>query len=167
MGKHKEEQGKSRVGVFLNGLGDVAKPLLAAASNLPGFEALNIISDLIVTDKSLNEEQKKQAISLIQLDRQDLINARNTNADIQASEFSSWMAKNVPFIIDIFIMGIWGVMTIFIIAKALNLTTVGENVDLSTVLAIYSGVIALATQIVSYHRGSSAGSKMKDFLKTK
>jgi len=167
MGVHKDKIGKSRVGVFLEGLGDVGKPLLKVAGSLTGIEALNVLSDSITTSKELSQEAKKEAVSLLTLDREDLINARESNTEIQKAQFSSWMAKNIPFCIDIFILFIWGAITIFIIAKSLNLISESIKVDLSIVLGMYSGVTALATQIVSYHRGSSAGSKMKDFIKNK
>ena len=45
MGKHKDEHGKTRVGVFLKGLGEVADPLLKVAADLTGVEALDALSD--------------------------------------------------------------------------------------------------------------------------
>jgi len=164
MGEFKEEHGKTRVGAFLKNIGNIADPILKAVGNLTGFEALNVISDLIVTDKELSAEQKQEAVSLIQLDRADLINARENNTLIQESQFSSWMDKTIPFIIDLFILMIWGALTMFILAKYFHLVT-ATNIDMSPILGIYAGVTGLATQIVSYHRGSSAGSKMKDLLK--
>ena len=164
MGKHKERTGKSRAEVFLKGLGSVGKPLLDIAGDLTGFKALNVISDAIVTDKNLADYEKQELINLIQLDRQDLINTRNTNAEIQKSEFSSWMAKNVPFLLDLFVFAIWGGLTLFIVAKFFNLVDNENKIDMTGILGIYAGVTGLATQVMSYHRGSSAGSKLKDFL---
>ena len=72
MESHKERIGKSRVGVFLEGLGDVGKPLLKAAGNLTGIEALNVLSDSITSSKQLSVEQKEQALSLLKIDLEEV-----------------------------------------------------------------------------------------------
>ena len=69
--------------------------------------------------------------------------------------------KKVPYIIDLFVVSIWGIMTVFIIFKALKLLDSDNKVDFTAVLGIYAGVTGLATQIVSFHRGSSQGSADK------
>ena len=67
--------------------------------------------------------------------------------------------KKVPYIIDLFVVSIWGIMTVFIIFKALKLLDSDNKVDFTAVLGIYAGVTGLATQIVGYHRGSSQGTE--------
>lgn len=161
----REKTKKTRVGKILQKIGDVGKPILEILSKtpIPGASLLAEVSEAIKTSEELQEEQRKELLAAINLDLQDLANAREANADIQASQFSSWMAKNIPYILDCFIMLIWGIMTTFIIAKAFNVI-VDAVIDWTPILGIYSGVTALATQIISFHRGSSSGSRMKDIL---
>lgn len=73
------------------------------------------------------------------------------------------MTKNYfGYFLDGFIMLIWGTMTCYIVARVFNLVGDGKQPDLTVVLGIYSGVMAFATTVVQYHRGSSMGSKNKD-----
>ncbi len=76
-------------------------------------------------------------------------------------EKNTWLSKNVAYCLDIFIILIWGLMTCYIVAKFLNIIKVSNTTDFSGVLGIYAGVTGLATQIVSFHRGSSRGSEDK------
>ncbi len=89
----------------------------------------------------------------------DTQNARDDNAKIQESPNASWLAKNVGYILDLFLGTIWGSITITIIAKAFKL--VGAEIDWTTILSIYSTVTALFGTSLNFHRGSSAGSKAK------
>ncbi len=58
-------------------------------------------------------------------------------------------------------MLIWGAVTIYILARMLNLISKDDKVDFTGVLAMWGGITALATTVVNFHRGSSAGSKSK------
>lgn len=164
----KERTGKTRVGKMLQDMGDVAKPILGVLSKtgIPGSQILAQVSESIKTSTQLRQEEKQQLLEAINLDLADLANARDSAVDIQQSQFSSRMAKNVPYFLDLFIMLIWGKMTIFIIAKAFNLIQDGQ-IDWAPILGIYSGVTALATQVISFHRGSSQGSRIKDLINGK
>lgn len=164
MGKFKDQHGKTRVGNFLKGLGNIADPILETVGDLTGIEALNKVSDLIVTDKELSNIQKQEALSHLRMDYEDISNARKLSSDIQKSQFSSWLAKNVPYIIDIFVLIIWGSITLFLVAKAMKWIE-ANSIDWTPLLGIHSGVTALATQIISFHRGSSSGSRLKDLVK--
>ena len=169
MGKFKDEHGKTRVGKLLKGFKDkglpIADKVFDVAGDLTGIEALNKVSELIVTDKELSEAEKAISIKAVNADIEDLANARKLTSDIQSFQFASWMAKNIPYLIDCFILLIWGAMTIFILGKALKLVDTDNSSDFTVVLGIYAGVTGLATQIVAFHRGSSQGSRMKDFIK--
>jgi len=90
MGVHKDKIGKSRVGVFLEGLGDVGKPLLKVAGSLTGIEALNVLSDSITTSKELSQEQKQAALSLLKIDLEEV--TKRWEADAKSD---SWLARNI------------------------------------------------------------------------
>lgn len=164
MSDFKEDNGKSRVGMFLSKLGEKAAPLakmgLSIAAGVTGIKQLEDLSHSIRTSSQLDEEEKETCLSLLGLDTQDRADARKSNTEIQKSEFSSWMSKNVPYLLDMFIMLIWGAMTVFIVAKAMNLIS-DTTIDWTAILGIYSGVTGMATLVMSFHRGSSQGSKDK------
>ena len=166
MGKFKDRHGISRTKKILQGIGKVADPILDVLGNapIPGAGALKAVERMIVTSDEIEEEQKKQILSAIELDLEDLQNARKANSDIQQAEFASWMAKNVPYMIDIFVTIIWGSLTFYLVAKSLNLIKSDVGVDLTGIYGIYAGVTGLMTQVLSFHRGSSSDSRKKDFI---
>ena len=69
MGEHKERTGKTRVGVFLKGLKNVSPTLLDLASNVPGLNALGDVADMIKGDPGISEDDKAQALALLELDK--------------------------------------------------------------------------------------------------
>jgi len=107
MGTYKDENGKTRVGQFLQGLGDVGKPILEAAAGLTGQPWLNNIAGLISTSKEVSEEQKKIAVSMYQLDLQDTQDARANETARDTNEYSSWLSKNIHEIIALVVIGCW------------------------------------------------------------
>ena len=90
MGAHKNKIGKSRVGIFLQGLGDVGKPLLKVAGSLTGIEALNVLSDSISTSKELSTEQKEEASALLKIDLEEV--TKRWESD---NKSDSWLARNI------------------------------------------------------------------------
>lgn len=91
----------------------------------------------------------------------DTANARDMNAKVQESDKASWLAKNISFIIDIFIMLIWGTLTVYIVCRMLNLISKDNSVNFEAVLGVYAAISTLATTVVNFHRGSSKGSEDK------
>lgn len=166
MGDFKDKTGKTRVGKILQDLGDVGKPILNILSKtpIPGADLLGEVANAIKTSGEIEDAKKQELLHAVSLDLQDVANSRGANVKIQESQFASWMAKNVPYLIDMFIMIIWGSLTIYFAARFLNIIKT-ETVDLSPLLGIYSGVTALATQVLNFHRGSSMGSRLKDVIK--
>lgn len=112
--------------------------------------------------KASNEHIEKMAGMAeqeLQAYLKDVADSRSSNVQIQTSDQSGWLAKNVAYCLDIFVLLIWGGMTVYIVAKFLNIIKSQQGVDFSGVLGLYAGVTALATQIIGFHRGSSVGSK--------
>lgn len=166
MGDFKDKHGKTRVGKILQDIGDAGKPILQILSKapIPGADLLGEVANAIKTSEDIDQIKKQELLHALTMDMQDLANARGSNVKIQETQFASWMAKNVPYLIDMFIMLIWGGLTLYFAARFLNI--IGENnVDLSPLLGIYAGVTGLATQVLNFHRGSSMGSRLKDVFK--
>jgi len=78
---------------------------------------------------------------------------------IQESDKASWLAKNVGYILDLFLGLIWGTVTIFIIAKAFKV--IHNDADMTAVLSIYGTITAVFMISLQFHRGTSKGSEDK------
>lgn len=159
---------KTRVGLILQGLGKVGKPFLEILSKtpIPGAEILGKLSDMIKDTDQLRQEEKEQILSAIQLDLKDLADSREFNLGIQQSQFSSWGAKNIAVAIDILVTVTWILLTYIIVFRLLTAILNGNDIpDLTVIMAIYTTVSVKFEQILAFHRGSSMGSKIKDFIK--
>ena len=140
MSNHKDRVGKSRVGVFLEGLGEVGKPLLKVAGNLTGIDALTVLSDSITTSKELNQIQKEKALDLIKIDLQEV--TKRWEAD---SKSDSWLSKNVrPLVLlyNIFIV------SLFCLLDSLDTIDIKEHW-----VSLFGNM--LLTMIVAYFGGRS------------
>lgn len=105
------------------------------------------------------EKMTELANTEVELYLKDTQSARDANVAIQNSDKASWLAKNVGYILDLFLGAIWGSITIFIIAKALKL--VDSSADMTAVLSIYGTVTAVFMMSMNFHRGTSKGSEDK------
>jgi hypothetical protein len=146
VGRHKEEKGKTRVGVFLKGLGEVADPVLKAAANLTGVDALNVLSDAITTDKELSAEQKKEALSLLKIDLEEV--TKRWESD---SNTDSWLPKNIRPLMLAYTMF---VVSLFCILDSTNAILVKDHW-----VSLFSGL--LMTMIIAYFGSRGAEKIMK------
>jgi len=167
---------KTKVGTFIAKVGKVFPEVANAGAKLldgtPIGGVLDIVSNVLKEKKEIDENAAKLLTELeekrvefeqefIRLQVQDTADARALNKSIQESENASWLAKNTSYILDFFVAVIWGILTIIICLRAMNITVVaGINSDM--IYGIYTAVTGVFMVIVGYHRGSSAGSKMKD-----
>jgi len=109
---------------------------------------------------ALEKERQDFALMVLQSEVADTADARSANVKIQGDR-PGWMARNVAYIIDVFIVGLWGGVTVYLLGGMLHLIAQKQGVDYTGVTAIWGGVTALATQIIGFHRGSSQGSADK------
>lgn len=91
----------------------------------------------------------------------DTQNARETNARVQESDKASWLAKNLAYCIDAFIIFVWGFLTVYLLVVMLNLVKKVDGVDYTAVTAVWGGVTAFAGTVLNFHRGTSRGSEEK------
>ena len=94
---------------------------------------------------------------MIALDNANTASARDMNSKIQGDK-PTWMAKNMAYLIDLFVCIIWGGFTFYITARVFHLDVVDQKIDLAPVLGIYAGVCTQFGIILNFHRGSSQGS---------
>lgn len=112
------------------------------------------LKDHLIEMKRLELEERKAYLA-------DTADARSNNAKIQESDKASWLAKNVAYILDIFIFSVWGAMTVYLILMMLNFVKADKGADVSGVLGVYSGITAIAMTVLNFHRGTSRGSEDK------
>ena len=93
----------------------------------------------------------------------DVANARDSNAKIQGDK-PSWMAKNIAYIIDIFVTILWGGLTTYIVCIMLNFIEKDQGADYTSVLAVWGSIMGIFATVLSFHRGSSQGSQDKQKL---
>lgn len=150
------------VGLFTGGEGKLVGAIGKVADSLitSKEEKEQLKIELAKVVNAHTQEMGKQAIQETESYLKDVQDARQSNVKIQGDK-PSWMAKNVAYIIDLFVFLIWGAMTIYIICKFLNIIKAQEGVDFSGILGIYSGITAIAMTVLNFHRGSSRGSEDK------
>jgi maltodextrin utilization protein YvdJ len=86
----------------------------------------------------------------------DAADARKMNASIQTTAEASWLAKNAAYVLDFLIIGSTVLLGLLLFAVKLPV----ENKELA--LTVFGALLALATQCVQFHRGSSQNSRSKD-----
>ncbi len=151
------------IGGGIKGIGEAAKGVIDSI-NAPKEEKVKAeaaFKELMVKHE---ENMIAQANDLEKAYLQDVQDSRGANAKIQDSANSSWMAKNIAYLIDIFVTIIWGGLTAYLIIIMLNLVKKDATVDYTAVTAVWGAVTGVFTQILSFHRGSSQGSQDKQKL---
>jgi len=112
------------------------------------------LRDHLLEMKKLELEEHKAFLA-------DTADARQSNSKIQESQTASWLAKNVAYLLDLFIFTVWGAMTVYLILMMLNFVKADKGADVSGVLGVYSGITAIAMTVLNFHRGTSRGSEEK------
>jgi hypothetical protein len=141
----------------LKGIGDSAKDIIAQVAE----NKITTAEASIILDKEINRHEEE--ISKAHL--ADVASARETNVSIQESDKSSWMAKNIAYIIDVFIALIWGLFTLYLAAISARLLE--TRADMTGLLSIYSTITAVFMITVNFHRGTSRGSQEKQSMLNK
>lgn len=109
------------------------------------------------------EAMIKQAADLEKAYLEDVANSREANKAIQESDKASWMAKNIAYMIDIWLAFIWGVFTLYVAALWAKLIS-SVSVDMTGILSLYATVTTVFMITVNFHRGTSQGSSDKQKL---
>ena len=151
------------IGGGIKGIADGAKQVIDAI-NAPKEERERAIQELEKLRIQHEETMAAQANDLEKAYRDSIKSAQEMNVKIQESASGSWMAKNIAYVIDIFVTFLWGGLTTYLMAIMLNLVKKDVNVDYTAVTAVWGAVTGVFTQVLSFHRGSSKGSEDKQKL---
>lgn len=111
---------------------------------------------LLARDKMIMDN----ATAVLQIEMQNTADARAMNSKIQGDR-PSWLAKNIAYMIDLFVAIIWGSFTFYLAARAFKLIDTDQHVDLTAILGIYAAVSTQFGIVINFHRGSSQGSADK------
>lgn len=149
--------------IFAGKAGDIIKSITDGADKLFTSKEQRAAFELRA-EQELNrhlESIQADMTNQYELQLKDVADSRQMNSKIQESSQASWMAKNVGYLLDIFIVSIWAILTFYIAGKYLNLISTAPGVDFSGVWGLYASVTGMATVVLSWHRGSSKGSEDK------
>lgn len=142
----------------VEGLGKGAKEVIDSinAPKEAKLEAETKLQELITKHQ---EYVLGQANDLEKAYLQDVQDARGANSKVQDSANASWMAKNVAYLIDIFICLIWGSLSVYI--AAIWIQIIETKADMTGILSLYATVTAVFMTVLNFHRGTSRGSERK------
>ncbi len=103
---------------------------------------------------------QENTAKVLELEIKNTSDARAMQVAIQGDK-PSWLSRNVSYLIDLFVMVIWGTMTAYIALRALKLLEDAHQVDFSVILGIYAAVSTQMGTVLNFHRGSSKSSEDK------
>ena len=119
----------------------------------------DLASDLITTDKerlAAENESKRIDADLEKAYLADTDSARKHDASVQESEHASFLAKNVAYWIDLFIVTATFGMAYMILFKEI------PSANKEIFYTAFGSLITLCMTVVNFHRGSSMRSQSKD-----
>lgn len=123
-------------------------------------KAFQLELEKLATDKqqAMVEAAQSEMDSILK----DIQDARSTNTRIQETDKSSFLAKNMAYLIDIMVTLIWAGLALYIVASVFKLIAHQNQVDMTVVMALFAAVTSQFTTVITFHRGSSAGSVSKE-----
>jgi len=112
----------------------------------------------------IEQESEQRAVELEKAYLADVSDARSVNSAIQRSKNASWLSKNLPYILDVAIIGAVIVMIYIVVFHQVIETN--KEIFYSS----FGALLALAGQIMNFHRGTSKDSEesnqaMRDEIK--
>lgn len=154
--------------IFGTGAGEILKPVSDILDNVITNKEEKIKAQAEL-EKVLNDymiQKEQMANAAVEMYLKDTQDARQMNARVQESDKASWLSKNIAFMIDILLTIVWSAITVFLVARAMNLIA-AKAIDLTAVLSIYTTVTAVFMTVVNFHRGTSRSSEKKnDIIKS-
>jgi hypothetical protein len=128
----------------------------AVGDVLPDKGVLGVVKNLISKDETLTEQDKAEMLRLLELDMQDLADARKRESDIATSEAAPLLNKIVSPILALVIVGLTFALFYMIMFK--GITTVEKDI----LIYVLGALTSYVGMVLSYYFGSSNSSKHKD-----
>jgi len=150
MGKFKDENGKTRVGAFLE---TVAPDVLAIAGDLTGIGALDKLGQLISKSDTMTPEDKNLAYEMLKLDTDDRKSAREMQ--IAALGQDDKFSKRFAYYLSSAIIIIFAVLMVLLFFV---------DIPKGNSEIVYMGFgtfIGIVGTVAAFYFGSSSGSKDK------
>lgn len=151
---------KDLIGGGLKGLGDTTKGIIQQVAE----NKMTIAEADILLDKEINRHTEFIIQKELETEKamiEQVKNAQDMNMSIQNSDKASWVAKNVAYLIDIFVTLLWGGLTGYLMAVMLHLAPKTQGVDYTAVTAVWGAVTGIFGTVLNFHRGTSRGSEEK------
>jgi len=150
MGKYKEENGKTRVGAFLE---TVAPDILEIAGDLTGVGALEKLGKMIGNNDTLSEENKTIALEMLKYDTDDRKSAREMQ--IAALGQDDIFSKRYAYYLS---SAIFGMLFVFVILLFFVTIPIGNSEIVYMTFGTFIGIVGT---VAAFFFGSSSGSKEK------
>lgn len=150
MGKFKDENGKTRVGTFLE---TVAPDVLAIAGDLTGVSALNKLGEMIDKSPDISEQNKIAALEMLKYDIEDRKSAREMQVaalgqdDVFSKRFNYYLSSAI-------------IIIFFIVMILLFFVEIPEG-NSEIVYMGFGTFIGIVGTVAAFYFGSSSGSKDK------
>lgn len=142
--------------------GPLAGKAVAAMAEKLGVDATEqAVAAAIKADPSAVSKLNQIDLDELKLHNENTDSARKMNAEIQSSPNSSWLAKNIAYVLDLAIV----LATIFLAWMAYMKKVPDTNKEL--VYMALGSLLTMSGTVLNFHRGSSQGSKDKNLNSAK
>lgn len=139
----------------MNPLADIAVGAIGKVIEAVG----NAADNLVTSDDERNKaeiEAKRIDADLEKTYLADTDSARKHDASVQDSQHASFLAKNVAYWIDLFIVGATFGLAYMILFKSI------PEANKELIYTMFGSLLTLCMTVVNFHRGSSMKSQAKD-----
>jgi hypothetical protein len=154
MSEEKKKFKETKVGKFLK---DKAPKILDTVGDvLPDKGVLGIVKNIISTDKTLTIQDKEELYRLIELDIQDIADARAREVSIVTSDSAPLINKIIGPCLAIIVISLTFILFYMVMFKKIT------SVEKDILIYVLGALTSYVGMVLSYYFGSSSGSKSKD-----
>jgi hypothetical protein len=154
MSEEKKKFKETKVGKFLK---DKAPKILDTVGDvLPDKGVLGIVKNIISTDKTLTIQDKEELYRLIELDIQDIADARAREVNIVTSDSAPLINKIIGPCLAIIVISLTFILFYMVMFKKIT------SVEKDILIYVLGALTSYVGMVLSYYFGSSSGSKSKD-----
>jgi len=154
MSEEKKKFKETKVGKFLK---DKAPKILDTVGDvLPDNGVLGVVKNIISTDKTLTTQDKEELYKLIELDMQDIANARAREVSVVTSDSAPLINKIIGPCLAIIVISLTFILFYMVMFKKIT------SVEKDILIYVLGALTSYVGMVLSYYFGSSSGSRHKD-----